>query len=520
MKLKVSKLAHIDSALFNDDSDLTIIVGDNGTGKTLLLETYALINEEIYEVRSSILSKILVSHNDLFEVIFDQTTKDLLSNIFLSQKNILEELDEEDFMSNQGRRLIYEKLVKLYPGVETGLELKVNININNTSQLNDSIELYSNQMKTKLINQIESKILFNSSKIENIEIFNEIPILSNVNDFNFNLRITPTFWRIDKLIFDRVFYSKDKLEELSFESLERRLRLIILQNFITSKFDKNFVDTSQSEVLLIPTERNSIIANSNLRTRKELENSKIFSRYSEFSFTLEFLKFKEELGQLDFDFFDEPDSIEDTVINVFLEDLSDKNDHTSDKGDTIFNNDRNTVTRDHSEHFSKMLGGNLVHDKEGKIDSLIDFKGNKISSRLFSTKQNHISSFAILDENINQYDVVIIEEPEANLSLKAIKQLVDYLFYLIKNHKIKFILTTHNELFFQRMNLLLLANEDISSRVYEFKQQEETNSLVELNIGEFGYKVDLFDSELKQIFKESNKIQSSLQKEKLDDSFS
>ncbi len=48
-----------------------------------------------------------------------------------------------------------------------------------------------------------------------------------------------------------------------------------------------------------------------------------------------------------------------------------------------------------------------------------------------------------------QYDVVIIEEPEANLSLIAIKQLVDYLFYLMKNYNTKFILTTHNELFFQ-----------------------------------------------------------------------
>lgn len=503
MELKIEKLAHIDSATLKDDSDLTIIVGDNGTGKTLLLETYALLQEEINDIRNEITNKIINTFNESFKILFDQETKETLTNLISLHKNTLEELYEEDETSNYIRNALLYKFKNIYPEITKGLILNAEIIIDDTSSLNASLQSYAEQVKLKFINQVESKILFNSSEIKSIDFIKTIPTLKNNYSFSFNFRMSPAFFRINRLPFNRLIYPYDGLSDLSFENLERRLQVAILHSFIDSIFDLEFIDTSKSDVLLIPTERNSIIANSNLRTRKELENSKVFSRYSEFSFTLEFLKFKEELEQLDYDFFEDPIPESETITT--LSSIEESNNIT-------------TITRKYSKEFSEMLGGNLIHDKQGKINSLINFEGKEISSRLFSTKQNHVSSFAILDENIRQYDLVIIEEPEANLSLIAIKQLVDYLFYLMKNYKTKFILTTHNELFFQRMNLLLLKNQDISSRVYEFKKFNDRNTLVELSMNNYGYTVDLFNSELEQIFKESNEIQSSFQKENLNDS--
>ncbi len=117
MELKIEKLAHLDSALLKDDTDLTIIVGDNGTGKTLLLETYALLKEEINDIRNDIANKVISTYNESFNITFDKKAKEILTNLILLHKSALEELYEEDETSKYMRNALISKFIKLYPEI-------------------------------------------------------------------------------------------------------------------------------------------------------------------------------------------------------------------------------------------------------------------------------------------------------------------------------------------------------------------------------------------------------------------
>lgn len=530
MKLKVSNLAHINSAYLNDDSDLTVIVGDNGTGKTLLLETYTLLSEEISSFRDSVINKIMTNYIGNFKVTLNEESLELLKDIFLMQESIVEEMFEEDLPRKFIREVVEEKIRTTFPDSIDGIQVKADIEIVDIENINKYIEIYSNEVKKKFISLAESKILFNSSKIGDIDFIDRIPTLKEFNSRSVIVDIRPTLWVINKRYIMPLIQQNGKT--FSVEQLEKRISARVLNTFMNSIMDDEFIDTSNADVLLIPTERNSIIANSNFRTRMELENSNngAFSRYSEFSFTMEFLKFKEELGQHEFNFFEDLSHSDETlspnsnnISDLFFEGLQSQNE-TSEIPSNVFVEDsekklasKEMIRKKHSEKLTEMLGGSLVYNKFGELNSIIDADGNVVSSKLFSTKQNHISSFAILEENVRDYDVIIIEEPEANLSLKAIKQLVDYLFDLIRNYKVKMILTTHNELFFQRLNNNLLKNPQITSSVYEFVSENDLNNLKKLEKNDYGYSVELFNSELDQIFKETVKLQNNTQEDDADE---
>lgn len=521
MKLNIKNLAHIHSAKIDDESDLTIIIGDNGTGKTLLLETYTLLSEEIIKYRTNLIDKLMTNNLEHFEVVFEKEDLEFLSEIYSIQQNIINELIEEEFPRRYIRQAISEKFNNLLSDDHKQIYLTYKINISSVKSVNKQVELYANEVKNQFRNLVETKILFNSGKVEEVDFINHIPTFSEVNPSSVGVSIGPSYWRVNRRHLISILDPFLKNTVPSFDTVIKRLKLNILRNFVQATLDSTFIDTRNSDVLLIPTERNSIIANSNLRTRKELESNKIFSRYSEFAFTVEFLKFKEEIGQHDISFFDEvitPLDIDEYTLELdtFNDNFSELDfDITSD--DSLKEDDEGMFQKEHSKKLTEMLGGYLQYDKHGELKSIIDFDGNTINSRLFSTKQNHISSFAILEENLDNYDVVIIEEPESNLSLKAIKELVDYLIDLIKTSNIKMVLTTHNELFFQRLNLSLMKNNTISSSVYEFIKKDGKNVLDKAEKNDYGYSVELFTKELDEIFQETVDIQNSLEKDQLDD---
>lgn len=523
MKLNIRNLAHIHSAKIDDSSDLTIIIGDNGTGKTLLLETYTLLSEEINKYRLNLIDKLMTNNLEHFEVVFEEEDLEFLFEIYSIQKNIINELIEEEFPRRYIRQAISDKLNNLLSDDHKQMYLPYEINISSVKSLNKQLELYANEVKNQFKNLVETKILFNSGKIDELDFINHIPTFSEVNPSSVSVSIGPSYWRVNRRHLISILDPFLKNTVPSFDTVIKRLQLNILRDFVQSTLDSSFIDTRNSDVLLIPTERNSIIANSNLRTRKELESNKIFSRYSEFAFTVEYLKFKEEIGQHDISFFDEvttPLDIEEYTLELdaFNNNFSDLDfDINSDDSLEDEDEDEGMFQKEHSKKLTEMLGGYLQYDKYGELKSIIDFNGNTINSRLFSTKQNHISSFAILEENLDNYDVVIIEEPESNLSLKAIKELVDYLIDLIKTSNIKMVLTTHNELFFQRLNLSLMKNSTISSSVYEFIKKDGKNVLDKAEKNDYGYSVELFTKELDEIFQETVDIQNSLEKDQLDD---
>lgn len=521
LKLTIKNLAHIESATLNDESDLTVIVGDNGTGKTLLLETYTLLSEEITQIRSAVGANLMSNFLNDFTVKFNEETLELLKDIFTFHKNILTETYDFEVPRRHFLNNVQEKLIGAFPELKTGLNLEVKIEISNTDAINSFLDRNTKEMKKKFTSLTESKILFNTSTIEDIDFISEVPTLESNNIFNFDLVVSPSFWRIDRLPFLKLLPSVDEFDQFSWPKTLNSINLRVLSVFMHSKLNNNYINTLHSDVLLMPTERNSIIANSNLRTRKELESNKIFSRYSEFSFTMEFLKFKEEIGGHSYNFFEDSNQLNEfetsTNLNKDDNDLYEQvkdikfytpTDNAATKHSSENRDELNIFPKKHSDELSKMLGGQLLYDKGGELNSIVDFDGNIISKKLFSTKQNHMSSFAILEENISQYDVFIIEEPEANLSLKAIKQLVDYLVHLITDYKIRLILTTHNELFFQRLNLKLFQNPQITSSVYEFETKGQKSRLKKIDKGEFGYSIKLFNDELENIFNETNNSQN------------
>lgn len=526
MKLVVKDLAHIKSASINDESDLTIIVGDNGSGKTLLLETYTLLSEEILKYRTNLINNLMEEFIDNFKITLDKKSMSILSEIFLFQQNILEETSEVGISRTSFREVLIEKINSMLPDSNGTIDLEAIIEISDVENINRALERNIKITKDKFISLAELKVLYNYGKIGDINFIHKIPNIEKVYNQKVKVSVGPNLWSIDRRFF--IPLTQTNSQVYSFELMEKRIISRVLSIFMSSLIGNDIIDISNSDVLLIPTERNSIIANSNLRTRKELENNGAFSRYSEFAFTMEFLKFKEELGQRDFSFFENIDEdYKQQSINFnsnrdfFFNDIDSNSDSTSKNTvdnlneEVLGNGSLEKITKKQSPKLTEMLGGNLVYNKFGELNSLVDLDGNEVNSRLFSTKQNHISSFAIVEENLNDYDVVIIEEPEANLSLKAIKQLVDYLIDLIENHNIKLILTTHNELFFQRLNNKLLQNKQISSSVYEFLCVNGKSELMEIEKSDYGYSVELFNSELNQIFQETVDIQNSQNEEEV-----
>jgi len=164
-----------------------------------------------------------------------------------------------------------------------------------------------------------------------------------------------------------------------------------------------------------------------------------------------------------------------------------------------------------TDTFEEMLGGEIQFDIDGNITGLVDELGEEIDWRLFSTKQNRMIPYLLVEYlSLSNELQLIIEEPESNLSLKSIREIVNYIIELItsKPYPVKIILTTHSDVFFQILNLKLLKNNLISSRVYEFQKKKSKNVLIECVPNEYGYSTELFGNELDNLYLETQKIQS------------
>ena len=47
MRIKIEKFANINNVYLEFSNQMNILIGDNGTGKTLLLEAYSKINDTV-----------------------------------------------------------------------------------------------------------------------------------------------------------------------------------------------------------------------------------------------------------------------------------------------------------------------------------------------------------------------------------------------------------------------------------------------------------------------------------------
>ncbi|WP_181365355.1 AAA family ATPase [Bacillus altitudinis] len=470
MKIEIKNLGQVKSASF-EDAELTVIVGDNGSGKTLLLEaTTFIINFYKIQVKE-IMGKLFKKYSNQFDIDADwENVKEFIE----------EELEEELEESHKPKHKF---------------EMNVRIDEDVLDEMNNDIKKWFEELKKQTINKLNREILMvDESKLDfNLFINPRIP------DFT---EITCTLTKYDERVyfvemylkgsnysntFSYVIEFKKQKFQQRFQSIEsffiaerkdlfdpiNDLKNRLKNQYLFSYF--NDIDT-YGKILYLPSERNLFIDNALTKTLNEAQENiyssmpkKSKSRYSEHLFNIDYLEYKDTLSKIG-------------PVNMKID-----------------------------SNLEEIFGGEINYDEEGDIKSIKQIDGKYIKRELFSTKQNRLIPYLILSNPLERYYKVIIEEPEAHLSLKSIRELLDYFKNLIKSGT-KIIITTHSDVFFSYLNNLILTDKNLSSsKVYELKFSNGESILEEKNKTEFGYKIDLFSNELNNLYEETLDIQNTLE---------
>lgn len=455
MKLCIKNLAHIREATI-EEKDLTLIIGDNGSGKTLILETLIYVKKMTQSKAESIIASLAIEYFEKFNLdldfdeIYTTIEEGIKQNADLIEKEISSieipiSSNAEETMNN----VFKNKMDSYMLDVEKEVEKRILFSDNPT------------KLQLKLLDIPKFHLELKEYKI-NIDIFgNHITLSLYINDkINRSYISTKNFLNTKKMLeFKKMglppdemdFFEEGKISKV----IEREIIKLIIQSGVQDYFGLN-----GGKILYLPSERSTYIRNS-LSKVIEMNKSSLL-RYSEETFIKDYLSFKEML------------SIIKTLGYV-------------------------------PDVFEKLLGGELNVNEEGEIDKLI--KGSQeVKSLLFSTKINRLLPYLLIFQPLEDYQNIIVEEPEAHLSLKSINDLIGFFEYLLKRDK-KLIITTHSDVFFTRMNNLLLQNE-IDVNVYELHFDGEKSHLNEVPKREYGYNIDLFTSELENLYEETIEIQN------------
>lgn len=470
MKLLVNELAHIKSAVI-EDSQLTVIIGDNGVGKTILLETKTLISNFYSEKIKDIGKEIIKEYPDIIKVRFDWEKIEK----FIIDSNDRTSKTSPDFDSTH-----FENF-----------NLSIDLN-SNLETLNREFRKKIVEYKHQVIKDVNEKVTF-SSKDFSFELL-DLPYIDASPTIEFEV-MTPTEDYLNYILSYKPegensrnqgglirfydFYNKDlfmknelfrkNLSEIIPEkdAIKEQLEYDIKVNIFELLFKDYF---SNSDILYLPSERNLYVDNAlrkaiNEMKKNEGENSesKFKSRYSEYLFNMSYLEFIDSMNRFN-----------KYAILIMEEELS--------------------ILQD-------LFGGKLMFSKKGEPES-IEKNGEIVRKELFSTKENRVIPYILIFDPFNNYKQIIIEEPEAHMSLKSMNDLVKFIERLINSGKSLFI-TTHSDVFFTKINNLLLTNPDFTSKVYEFKTTVNGSVLEEKIRGEYGYEIDLFSHELNNLFEET-----------------
>ncbi|WP_121640623.1 AAA family ATPase [Virgibacillus sp. Bac330] len=483
MKVNLKNLAHIKSAEFEDEQ-LVIILGDNGSGKTLMLETISLL-KNYYSDR---LDKYAAEMKEKFGESINLNFKweDLKLNKIL--KSIGEVMNED--------RKFFTRPIK---GLTFG------VSVSKPQNLTSELKTILDSEKENAIDKVNNDILLETKQEK--------------GDFSFSLQDTPRFFENANVKLNILINATGKLMIILFDETGNTVRSTIslfdkrsnlfdegdlyliqeeeldsffvpeqeLQEMIQVEIKKLFIKLKlvsyfgPKNILYLPSERNLLMDNvfKNAAEATELNSIEYKQRYSEKLFNYEYLRYKHISGQ--------------------ISGILDK--------------------RRYSTALDPLFGGKIVYGDDGEVSKIEKEDGAKIKRELFSTKQNRLIPFLMIETRLPpSYDYIIIEEPEAHLSLKSMKELVNYLTSLLndkkKNLQKEIILSTHSDVFFAFLNNKIIDNQ-LEANVYEMKIcEDETSILEKKERSEYGFQVDLFTDLLKELYDETFLIQ---QKEKEDE---
>lgn len=480
MKFEINNLAHISRANFNDESDLTVIVGDNGSGKTLFLETLLLVKNEKRKLINNIISNI-TNEVDEIEISFEDNS-DSIVDFFIQEelKNKMREQANNQATNKEKTLNDISNDVSNAFGNDNDNFYEWNGNVKFTlldsNKFETNINARLDDLETELPKLISREIFFDSDSETEILLSND---RIEINDI-YSLKMT--FQRIQKIwIFRWVDKSGKENAKISIfrnkESPSNFFKKNLSQILMGYIFEIELGYSVDDKIIMIPTERSQLMLTSNSEFKDFFDSHRKNMRYSESEFLTDFFLNK----------------------NTHRRVVENQNIESSDLLD-------------------KMIGGEVKFDEDGNILSIEDLAGVEIDRRLFSTKQNRMIPYLMVEETIRGNNVqLIIEEPEANLSLKSIREICDYLIELLSDRtsSVKVILTTHSDVFFQVLNLKLLQHKNLSSKVYEFKTSYKTNGMIKSELyeqpkGVMGYKIDLFGDELEKLFKETIKLEEKI----------
>ena len=184
------------------------------------------------------------------------------------------------------------------------------------------------------------------------------------------------------------------------------------------------------------------------------------------------------------------------------------------------------------DSYKKILGGTPLFDESGEITKIETENGEIVNRTLFSTKQNKIYPFFMLNQNyrnksynmFNQrifrrrFDkkIVIIEEPEANLSTKGILEMAEYIFEL--NQKYQIILSTHSDVFLAQINNIYLENKKIKEvSGYEIIDTTFPFFIKKLEVSDsYGVSSDFITSQLELLYQNTEVSQNKIIKDEKD----
>lgn len=456
-----------------EDSQFTLIAGDNGTGKTLFLEAYAAAK--------------IVSSRKLIEKIEEMTIgfEKIDIKIINSDLNRI----SEDILTSKNKRDSKGFIPRF----------NVKFQISDPDFFGDYFFKDIEGLSTAIKKEISQEVLYSTKEDLSLEIV-DIPIINSIYEFNIDFRVSRDtiyieYFETGKLCQENIDlikgfegpntdvgmmgdseqHSKRELEKNVIDSLkpvffnQNELEIKLTQALKKLLFKIIFKDEIfENGVLFIPSERVTRIDNvleevlSSPRTDTGL-------RYSENIYGKEQLNFSRLMSK-----FYSP--------GVFFKDLF--------------------------ENVEEMIGGEIKIE-DGEIIGLTDINGNEISRKLFSTKQNRILPYLLIHNPFRSQSLIIIEEPEAHLSIDGMRDLVKYLEFLLLSGR-KIIVTTHNEILLQLLNNSILSDNNITSSAYEMKLDKGMSNLVKVVKGDYGYSFAIMTKGLELIFAETRLLHEKI----------
>lgn len=466
MIINFNKFVNIGQGSFSPTTPLTILIGNNGVGKTLLLETYTKIND--YLLRE-------IVRNDFFESILEKA--DFEIELLKTDENIV----ESDGKFNYKYRSVSDFVIR----------------VKNSSLILDNYDRNIKEILEKVEDIIKTEVLFTDPN-DNVDI---------IRDFGINLEMD---WCeiFESLVFtiyqDSVVegmtvsdVEEDEEDDFSFpfltinieeknsrnsqgflvteEESEANRKQLLSGNFeylipriiraYSSKLESKFLElNSISDITYIPSER--IVSMSKFLEKQFSSNNYDGLRYSEEKFAKSYTEFKEYFS----------------LSSMRLK-----------RKKMMLN-----------ESYNKLLGGEPIFNTNGEITAIKTESGEVISRSLFSTKQNKIYPFFLLHSmtsNIfsRRFDserTIIIEEPEANLSTKSILEMATYISQLTDEYKV--ILSTHSDIFLTQLNNEFINKKKLSYMSgYEILEGNELHELRKLSVNpELGVSSNFISSQL------------------------